>query len=392
MKDYLGTPAIAKLLNVGADKVRKWIKEGKLPSYGVKSGLGQFRVKLEDFEIFRESLKEPEKEKIPSDLLAYFAGLIDGDGCIRIKKSVGKQMVNKAYRAVLQVKMINEDVIKFLATTLGGTYRPTRPSSINGRQLYYWSVGDAKAESILKDIMPYLGIKKEQAETVIKLRDLQKKSRQFRTKDYKEFDLPSLYGKSHKVKTKILSDEYIMACETLYQRCANLNSSVCNQDISDIYSNYTTKHRFAYIAGIIDAEGSLMIKKRYPKSAGHVSPSYMVEILIGMSDPQPLIFVMNQMHRNGCYYQREDLKSGKPYYCYRAQNQIAENLIRQILPYLIVKKEQAELLLEFRELQSKSQNYRTKRAKIRGNILSDEYLNLCEEFRFRSQQLNRVGI
>ena len=155
--------------------------------------------------------------------LAYLAGLIDGEGYIGIKRTTHKNRVSPAYHARIQVRMVDEPAIAFLADTLGGSYYYERPSVAKGRPLYCFQASDAKAESILRSLRPYLRVKARNADTVLEFRDLQKGSRDHRTKVLGYRDLKHWAGKTVRVANKGLSDEYIAMCDALYQRCKELN-------------------------------------------------------------------------------------------------------------------------------------------------------------------------
>lgn len=96
--------------------------------------------------------------------LAYIAGFIDGEGCISLAKR-GKYITPS-----LQISNTDYDILEWI----GGFYglkvydkiadrRPTRKPS------YRLAVFGDKAIQILKDILPYLRVKKEQAEVVLGL-------------------------------------------------------------------------------------------------------------------------------------------------------------------------------------------------------------------------------
>ena len=53
--------------------------------------------------------------------IAYIAGLIDGEGCIRIKTQKAEYRTDTqttGYHACIQIKMVDEGAIKFVAETL----------------------------------------------------------------------------------------------------------------------------------------------------------------------------------------------------------------------------------------------------------------------------------
>jgi hypothetical protein len=158
--------------------------------------------------------------------IAYCAGLVDGEGYIGVKRTKAyacQGKVTPGYHARIGIKMVNENAIKFFAETMGGWYWTEKSSLANGRPYFVYQATDAKAEGILRILLPYLRVKDEAAKTVIRLRELQADSRKHRTKVVGEKNFPNKYGTVRMVPVKSLSDEYIALCDSLYLRCRELN-------------------------------------------------------------------------------------------------------------------------------------------------------------------------
>jgi hypothetical protein len=158
--------------------------------------------------------------------IAYVAGLIDGEGCIRVKKSKAYKCQGRStpgYHASIQIKMTDKGAIEFVASVLGGWHYVQRSALRSGRPLYTWQVSDLKAETAIKVVLPYLRVKKAQAEAVLSLRQLQAEGRKHRTKIVGYRDFPNQYGTVRQVPNKSFSDEYVARCEKLFQACKRLN-------------------------------------------------------------------------------------------------------------------------------------------------------------------------
>lgn len=161
--------------------------------------------------------------------IAYLAGLIDGEGCIRVKRSkpyrhlTGRQ--NASYHCSIHVRMVDEPAIAFLRDTLGGWYwlEKRRERSDAQRPLYCWQATDKDAEHILRALLPFLRVKRGAAENALALRDLQASRRQHRTKILGYRDFPNAYGTVRRVANKGYSDDYIAACDALYANSRQLN-------------------------------------------------------------------------------------------------------------------------------------------------------------------------
>ena len=159
----------------------------------------------------------------------------------------------------------------------------------------------------------------------------------------------------------------------------------------------------AYIAGLIDGEGYIGIKKAsVRKDCFH--PSYHARIQIRMVDEPAIKFITETL--GGQYYkEKPNANNGRPLYCYQASDKIAATILKTIIPYLKVKKQSAETVLQLRKLQSKGTKHRTKITgyrefpNIHGTVrmvpnmsYSDEYIAMCDEFYNKCKQLNRVGV
>ncbi len=99
--------------------------------------------------------------------IAYFAGLLDGEGCVRIgkyKNSGG----DLRYRAFVQIAMTVEAPIDWLVQNIGGgKYIDWKLKSPNSKITYCWTINCKEITPILKVSLPYLLVKKEQALDVI---------------------------------------------------------------------------------------------------------------------------------------------------------------------------------------------------------------------------------
>lgn len=103
-------------------------------------------------------------------LTAYAAGLIDGEGTIRIAK-FGPYAKNKSkhphYYVAVVVGMVTPAPLRVLMDHFGiGTMREERVP--NARSIWRWSVNaQAQAKTLLEEIRPYLLVKGEHADLAL---------------------------------------------------------------------------------------------------------------------------------------------------------------------------------------------------------------------------------
>lgn len=102
---------------------------------------------------------------VPDDpiVLAYAAGIIDGEGCIYAKIDSRRTYLN------VQVAMCSEPVIKWFGETFGGSVYIHQKRVT---PLFAWRLLGAKCAGFLTAIRPYLKEKRRRAELAIELSGL----------------------------------------------------------------------------------------------------------------------------------------------------------------------------------------------------------------------------
>ena len=110
-----------------------------------------------------------------------------------------------------------------------------------------------------------------------------------------------------------------------------------------------SKEALAYIAGIMDGEGSIMIMKQasetFMKNRKHAH--FFPCVRVGMIDRRPLDFMVNTI-QVGSVYEEKSYHHKRPMFrlCLRKKEEVVY-FLNTLLPYLIVKKAQAELAIKF---------------------------------------------
>ena len=124
-----------------------------------------------------------DKKKVKD--VIYISGVIDGEGCIGIFKetSKGKQPV---LRPLISITNSNHHLLKYLLNRL-----PRVKPTFYKRDIIFhknWTLMFRKqeiVESILKDILPFLVAKKEQANLVLKFINLRKQNNRYSQEEWK---------------------------------------------------------------------------------------------------------------------------------------------------------------------------------------------------------------
>lgn len=93
----------------------------------------------------------------------YFAGIIDGDGCISIVKS------GRSLTILVAVAMTDKRVPEIMHQLYGGRLTSILRKN-NHKDVWVWRVENQKAEDFLRDIQTYLIVKSEQCSLALSFR------------------------------------------------------------------------------------------------------------------------------------------------------------------------------------------------------------------------------
>ena len=103
---------------------------------------------------------------------AYLAGIIDGEGCLSVSKEKSPKGEYKIlYKAHLKITNTNQKLIQWLEKIIGKCYIKTDKGDPKWKLRFSWIMTDRdKMFPLLKEILPYLILKKKQAKLILKLR------------------------------------------------------------------------------------------------------------------------------------------------------------------------------------------------------------------------------
>jgi len=99
--------------------------------------------------------------------LIYFAGIFDGEGSVNIEVQAPREN-RKYYYYSLRIIIINtnKDLMEWLVKNFDGKYSARK--KIEGRKLCYrWAKCSREAAEILEACLPYMVVKKKQAELFV---------------------------------------------------------------------------------------------------------------------------------------------------------------------------------------------------------------------------------
>jgi hypothetical protein len=106
---------------------------------------------------------------------AYLAGIVDGEGSIYIGAFSSNPKTNTPhYQTNIEVSNTDKGLIEWLVNTFGarmGTYTPAQLPSNSRKTVYRWTATGERVTHLCEIMMPYLIIKKRQAEIMLKMRE-----------------------------------------------------------------------------------------------------------------------------------------------------------------------------------------------------------------------------
>jgi len=237
--------------------------------------------------------------------LAYFAGLIDGDGtiCISVAYEGTKQQVTKPY---MSIGCTTPEICKWAAKHFGGSqFQYERPDPKH-KDVYHWKIASNEAlTEIVSQIRPYLLIKRPQADILLEHLALGRKA---------------------------CPEERLRLAKAIQHANQNHN------DYPPFKRNLSRQEANAYIAGLIDSEGSLKINP----STRSLQPK------IEIPNTNANLIAWLHTHTQGRQYLKEyenpnhsDLHTWVLY-----DKKEIEKFLLSILPYIVLKREHALLVLQ----------------------------------------------
>jgi len=128
----------------------------------------------------RRAYYKRSKDHVPQQYkeadLAYMAGIVDGEGCFfigKIPKKKGDGYVSEHYRGLLKIDNTDKRLIEWIDTVFSGTSSAqcrTTSSRKFEREIFTWNATGDRLLDMCEQLIPYLVIKKEQCDIMIKFR------------------------------------------------------------------------------------------------------------------------------------------------------------------------------------------------------------------------------
>ena len=268
------------------------------------------------------------KSKISVKRWNYLAGLIDGDGSLGIHPHPHEQnYIN--YDVTLEVASTHLPTMKRLKQIFGGQFYTTQDKRPNRKPNHHWYVSTSEHQlSILEKVTPLLKLKRVQGETLIQFlslggRSFHDQNARKELADYvsyrNEFFVP-VY-RTHKYVDEVRAD----------------------------------KADYQYFTGLVDAEGTISLYES--------KRSFDPKIQLPNTDMRVFDFLLDRFGGSVSSSRREHRELGN----WVLPTRFLDSTLLNILPYLVTKREQAKLLLEW--------------SRNRKNLSDEETRDIISKFR-----------
>lgn len=114
----------------------------------------------------------------------------------------------------------------------------------------------------------------------------------------------------------------------------------------------------AYLAGFLDGEGSISICRSKPNNHWRYRTyRYTLEVTVTNTNKKIIELLANLFEGSWMRIRHHNNPVWKDAYCIRWASVKAKNLLEMLLPYLIIKKKQAELAVEFQNRKTQKRGF-----------------------------------
>ena len=248
-------------------------------------------------------------------VMAYIAGLIDGDGSISLIRE--KRASGFKYYPCIQLSNVFEDMVSFLYQTFGGCKKIKSRQFHCKKDQFVWNVrGLDSCKNVLEKILPYLVLKQKQGQRLLKFVKLPESC----NPEVERLEIQSLNNDSH----------------------------VCDGNVvKQAKKNTESPFFWAYFAGIMDTEGSFSVRRESP-SAGRKNYRYTPMIQLSMASFESMNFIReNFCYGHVCFPKASSTQRGFTYKIMVIKASQCVEMVNSILPYLRFKRSQAIELVNF---------------------------------------------
>ena len=308
--------------------------------------------------------------------IEYIAGFIDGEGHVSIAR-IPRRNRSHEYCVRLSITNTNRQILEEIRKSWGGHLATVSVRKPGWKRSYVLVWTNAAAGRLLAEVAPYLRVKSRQA---VALRSSLDHIHGCRRRRNKRGQLLPLSPRDMEIR------------EVFYSRLRSLNRRGPGAAIhSDAEGGDKSIYRLpglGYLAGFVDAEGSLMIAKSTDRR--YRRPHYRARISIGNTDRA----VLEDLRRTygGILANQPSREVGwKDAYQLVWTNGMIDWILPRLSLHLRIKRRQAQVLMDFvRHVRGTRQGRQGKNGRFFAPLPA-EIIAQREAFRGLMRQLNAKG-
>lgn len=117
--------------------------------------------------------ESPERIKLTAIEAAYIAGFFDGEGCVTIHRDRSKGArgirINRNYVMSIKIGQSSKPVLDWIHARVGGSINERRNPV--KKRVWTFTIRSNNAKRLLVDMLPFLIVKREQAEAAIEFQE-----------------------------------------------------------------------------------------------------------------------------------------------------------------------------------------------------------------------------
>lgn len=240
----------------------------------------------------------------------YLAGIFDGEGCVRISSDSRWN----SYFIHVQVANKNEEVVYAHRSMFGGTVSRIARKSEKLSGYFVWHSVCRDAAAYLKAILPHVITKRKQVELALKFDEEVAASKSFGRRGMSKEEA----DRREAVKLEL--------------------SKMKREDVVD-HGNYA--EHLPYVAGLVDGEGCIQVYSSRKR--------YCLSLIVGNTDKRMVESL--QGNYGGCIVKiKMHSQKHRQAWHWILQGDAVADLLKKLLPSMIIKKPQAELACQFQAL------------------------------------------
>jgi LAGLIDADG endonuclease len=282
---------------------------------------------------------------------AWLAGVIDGEGSIFISKVGAKSGYSRRgffYKAFLSVANSNEDFVRRIREVIGmGYVGLTKERRRDWKDKWEYKGSPSVLRGILPQILPFLVVKQEVARKMLEYLDFIESNPIDGSMEIPEGyheKLDSLYFGVKRLNEKgrdLPDDQLALASKpvNLNNRKPGNRAKACRR---------MSEPECAWLAGVLDGEGSILLSKVFNRLYRR-GFFYRPQLEITNSNRSFLIRIAEVIGEGTVHRNKKGDETTKTRWAYIGSAGVLRAILPQLLPYMIVKKEQAKRMLEYFE-------------------------------------------